>query len=512
MEVILTPKTIEEIDWDALLIGVTHTSPTRENEKEAAAFWGMPLEAPDVTAMTQAFSCQKHCGKGRHEGEVRVASVLTKRGPKLLLLLNLGASEKVTADILRQRCGAAARVMREYGLRRAAIVADNTWLHGGEQRQLAAQAIAEGLTMGNYRYRALARDEHQDNGVTSLFILLSSPTDQPIWESGTRKGIIMAEAVNQARDMINEPANRMTPRDLAAAAVSLGKKYGMAVQVFDRHAAETAGLSAFLAVAQGSHEPPTFTVLKYQGQPGAHHCLALIGKGITFDSGGISLKPDEGMAEMKDDMAGAAVVLAAMQVIGKLKPRCNVMAVLPATENMPGGQALKPGDVISSLEGLSIEVISTDAEGRLILADALSYARQNGATHLVDVATLTGACVVALGHTTAGVMTNNDQWCQQLLQVAAATGEKMWQLPLDETYREQIDSTVADLKNTGGRPAGCITAGMFLRAFSGDTPWVHIDIAGVTEADKDRGFNVKGATGFGVRSLAQLALEFGNVR
>lgn len=505
----MTTKTARQVDWDALLIGVVQKA-TQGRKKDEAAYWGMPQDMPEITAMAQAFS--RHAPTGDKEREVRVTSVLTERGPKLLLLLDLGAQEDVTVNTLRHCCGTAARLIRRYGLQRAAVIADNAWLQAGAPHHAVAQAMVEGISMGNYRYRAVDKNDVQDNGITNLTFLIPDPQNQPAWETGARRGLIMAEAVNQARDMINAPANRMTPRILAKAAVSLGKKYGFAVQVLDRQAAESAGLSAFLAVAQGSHEPPTFTVLKYQGQPQERHCLALVGKGITFDSGGISLKPDAGMAEMKDDMAGAAIVLAAMRVIGELKPRVNVMAVLPATENMPGGQALKPGDVISSLEGLTIEVISTDAEGRLILADALSYARQNGATHLVDVATLTGACVVALGHVTAGVMANNNQWCQRVLQVAAATGEKMWQLPLDPAYREQIESTVADLKNTGGRPAGCITAGMFLSAFVGDTPWVHIDIAGVTESDKNRGFNIKGATGFGVRSLAQLALEFGDVR
>jgi len=302
----------------------------------------------------------------------------------------------------------------------------------------------------------------------------------------------------------------MTPSKMAETAGGIAGRYGLDLTVLDADAAAELGFNAFLAVARGSQEPPKIILLKYTGDPAAgKNLLAFVGKGITFDSGGLSLKPSEGMQEMKDDMAGAAAVLAAMQAIAQLKPAVNILAVLPCTENLPSGYALKPGDVIDSLAGKTIEIISTDAEGRLILADAIAYARRLGATHIVDLATLTGACVVALGHVASAVMTNNRDWGRLILAAAEATGEKMWELPLFEEYKEQIKSDIADIKNTGGRPAGAITAGIFLAEFAGDTPWVHIDIAGTVSSDKEKDYNVKGATGVGVRTLIQLAANLG---
>ena len=264
---------------------------------------------------------------------------------------------------------------------------------------------------------------------------------------------------------------------------------------------------AFLAVAQGTQEPPRLIILKYTGNPIKTEYVAFIGKGVTFDSGGISLKPSEGMEEMKTDMAGGAAVLGAMRAIAQLKPKLNVIAIVPCTENMPSGISLKPGDVISSMAGKSIEIVNTDAEGRLLLADAVTYAKQLGAEKLVDLATLTGACVVALGSITSGIISNNDKWCERVLDAASKCGEKMWRLPAFDEYKEQIKSPIADLKNSGGRPAGAITAGLFIAEFAGNTPWVHIDIAGTATVNKDTGYNVTGATGAGVRTLIQLACD-----
>jgi leucyl aminopeptidase len=279
--------------------------------------------------------------------------------------------------------------------------------------------------------------------------------------------------------------------------------------VIERDEARELGMDAFLGVAQGSQQPPKFIVLHYNGRGPDENDIALIGKGITFDSGGISIKPSEGMGDMKGDMAGGAAVMAAMGAIAELKPKVNVMAVVAATENLPGGTALKPGDVLKSMSGKTIEIITTDAEGRLTLADAISYARKQGARTIIDVATLTGAIEVALGNICTGVFGNNQDLVNRIIAAGEQAGERAWQLPMLEEYKEQNKSNVADIKNSGGRPAGSITAALFLAEFAGDTPWVHMDIAGTSDTDKERGYLVKGATGIPVRTLVNFVMASG---
>ena len=264
-------------------------------------------------------------------------------------------------------------------------------------------------------------------------------------------------------------------------------------------------MHALLSVSQGSIQLPKLIIIKYMGDTNSKHLTAFVGKGVTFDSGGISIKPSLNMGEMKDDMAGGAAVLGAMAAIGQLKPKVNILGVIPCVENMPSGQAYKPGDVICSMSGKTIEIISTDAEGRLILADAITYANKLGATQIIDIATLTGACVVALGSVTSGLITNDVNFCRQVLQAVADTGEKVWELPNFSEYKKDIQSNIADLKNSGGRMAGAITAGLFIEEFVENTPWVHIDIAGTANIEKEDGYNLKGGTGVGTRTLIQLA-------
>ncbi len=307
--------------------------------------------------------------------------------------------------------------------------------------------------------------------------------------------------------MVNEPANYMTPSSMAEIATSLAKSYGLELEVLEREQMQKLGMGALLGVTQGSRQPPKFIVLRYQGGDSAQVDLALVGKGITFDAGGISIKPSEGMVEMKGDMAGGAAVMAALGAIARLKPRLNVIALVPCTENLPGGEALKPGDVLTAMNGKTIEIISTDAEGRLVLADALSYAGKLGAGRIVDVATLTGSCRIALGDGCSGVFGNNQELVDKIIAASAVAGELMWQLPMYEQAKEQLKSEVADIKNVGGKWGGAITAAHFLAEFAGDTPWVHIDIAGTSLSEKDRGYIVKGATGVAVRTLVNLALS-----
>ncbi len=324
---------------------------------------------------------------------------------------------------------------------------------------------------------------------------------------GIDKGKVLAEAANLARDMANESANYMTPARMAEVATGLARTYGLEVDVLEREQIQELGMGGLLGVAQGSQQPPRFIVLRYRGGDSAEEDVALLGKGVTFDSGGISIKPSEGMGEMKGDMAGGAAVVAAMSAIARLKPGVNVVAIIPATENMPSGDALKPGDIITAMNGKTIEIISTDAEGRIILADALSYAEKLGARFIVDVATLTGSCRAALGDVYTGVFGNNQELVDKVIAAGAEAGERMWQMPMPEQYKEQNKSDVADIKNVGGKWGGAITAAQFLAEFVDNTPWVHLDIAGTSLSEKERGYLVKGATGVPVRTLVNLILS-----
>jgi leucyl aminopeptidase len=306
--------------------------------------------------------------------------------------------------------------------------------------------------------------------------------------------------------MINEPANFMTPSDMAEIARKVATEYGLDYTVLEREQMQELGMGALLGVAPGSQQPPKFIILKYEGDDPSHKPLGLVGKGITFDSGGISLKPSESMSDMKGDMSGGATVIAALRGIAQLKPKINITALIPATENLPSGTALKPGDVLKAMNGKTIEIANTDAEGRLILADALSYAQKLELTPVVDIATLTGACHIALGDFATGAFTNDQELCNKVVKAGDEAGEKLWQMPMYEEYKEQNKSEIADIKNTGGRYGGAITAAKFLNEFTGDIPWVHLDIAGTFYSSKEKGYLIKGATGVGVRTLINFAI------
>jgi leucyl aminopeptidase len=373
----------------------------------------------------------------------------------------------------------------------------------------AARAVTEGFILGLYRFdKHHTRDADKPRGsVSGLTILASSARQRAATERGVEVGRVMAEATNLARDLGNEAANRMTPSDVAEEALRVAAEHGLECQIIERAEAERLGMGSYLSVSNGSVEPPKFIVLRYHGAARRGNYVGLIGKGITFDSGGISIKPAAGMEAMKWDMSGAASVIGAISAIAQLEPRINVMAVAPCTENLPSGSATKPGDVVYAMDGQSIEVVNTDAEGRLVLADGIAYAKSEGATSLIDVATLTGAMSVALGNVRVGVFANDDRLWNQLETASEAAGERYWRMPLDDDYNRQIKSDIADLKNTGGRPAGSITAAKFLQAFAGDTPWAHLDIAGVMNVTSERGEWVKGMAGIPVRTLVQHVLN-----
>ncbi len=416
-----------------------------------------------------------------------------------VVIAGLGPAEKIGLDEIRHAAANGARRARSLSSGTLAVAVDGK--ECGFSTDEIAGAITEGLDLGLYRF-----DRHQTPKKAPNVLQRGSLHSDNVAavEAGIAHGRSLAGAANFARDLANEPSNLLTPTELANRAEAWAADHNVEIEVLDEAAAAELGMGSFLGVAKGSHQPARFLIMRHRGggdEPGLGYC----GKGITFDTGGISIKPAANMEAMKQDMSGAAAVVAAMGSIADLQLPINVTALAPCTENMPGGNAIKPGDVLTAMNGATIEVINTDAEGRLVLADALSYANHLGLSPLIDVATLTGACAVALGDVATGVMANDDDLAAEVIEAGKRAGEKFWQLPMFPEYDEQIRSQVADVKNTGGRLAGAITAAKFLARFAGDTPWAHLDMAGTDDASKTRGTQVKGATGVPVRSLVRFA-------
>ncbi len=424
-----------------------------------------------------------------------------------VLVAGLGKREKFTLDSIRSVAAESCKFLRKLRVKQVATIVHGAGI-GGMAPEKAVQALTEGSILGLYGFRKHITKEPEHGQIDELLIVERDVNKVPVLESGVRLGKIMAEATNFARDLINEPANHMTPTDMAEVARKVAEQYGLEFTALERDEMKKLGMGALLGVAQGSKQPPKFIILSYHGDNTSKNTLGLVGKGLTFDSGGISIKPSEGMDQMKGDMAGGAVVIAAIKAIAQLKLKINVTGLVPATENLPGGAALKPGDILKAMNGKTIEVVSTDAEGRLILADAISYARKQGLSPIIDIATLTGACRVALGDICTGAFGNNQELINKVIKAGEEAGEKVWQLPMFEEYKEQNKSDVADIKNSGGRYAGAITAAQFLAEFSQDTPWTHLDIAGTSFASKEKTYLVKGATGVAVRTLVNLAMGF----
>jgi len=443
--------------------------------------------------------------------EITIIHSLGKLTADRVVVAGLGKQTELTLDKVRGAVAETCRRLRQKGVDSIATTAQGAGI-ANISPETAAQAVTEGVLLGTYTFRKHITTEAEYGEINQFLIVTSNQAELPLLEQGCYKGRILAEATNLARDMVNEPANYMTPSHMADMATKLAETYGLKISVLEREQMQELGMGALLGVTQGSQQPPKFIILRYQGSDSAEIDMALVGKGITFDSGGISIKPSEKMGEMKGDMAGGAAVMAAISAIAQLKPKINVMTVVPATENLPGGNALKPGDILTAINGKTIEIISTDAEGRLILADALGYAKKLGAKLMVDVATLTGACRVALGDICSGSFGNNQELVDKVIAAGAEAGELIWQMPMYEQYKEQNKSEVADIKNTGGRYAGAITAAQFLAEFVGDTPWVHLDIAGPSMSDKERTYLVKGATGVPVRTLVNFTLSLAKSR
>jgi leucyl aminopeptidase len=447
--------------------------------------------------------------KGKHK-ELSLIHSLGRLPSPRVLIVGLGKQQDFTLDRVRNLAAGAARYLRRLSVDSFATITHGAGLAGLEP-EACAQAIAEGTVLGLYTFKRHKKKNENEREVREVTIVEQDASKVRALRRAVERGRILAEAANFARDMANEPANILTPTEMASRARKMAKETGLECRVLEQKELEKMGMGAFLGVARGSRQPPKLIVLDYRGG-GRRPTLGLLGKGITFDSGGISIKPSAGMEAMKGDMHGGASVIAAMGAIARLKPRINVTAIVPTTENMPGGNATKPGDVVKAMSGKTIEVINTDAEGRLVLADALAYARKLELSPLVDVATLTGAISIALGKVALGTMTNNQELCDRVIEAGKASGEKIWQLPLFDEYKEQIKSDVADIKNVGGREGGAITAALFLAEFAEDTPWVHLDMAGVDHYDKENGVLVKGASGIPVRTLVNFTLSLSQTR
>lgn len=425
--------------------------------------------------------------------------------PRKVMIVGLGKQVDLNLDKIRQIAALAVQHCRKCCTKN--VVTTLSSLDDTLATDVVTAALVEGALLGLYNFEIYKSKKDPQTVLEQLWIAEPDEQKAKTMAHGIKKGRVFAEATNFARDLVNHPGNFMTPAILADRATYVAEHFNLELSILEKADMERAGMGAMLGVSQGSEEPPKLILLKYSGNQSSDEVVTFIGKGVTFDSGGISIKPSEGMGVMKEDMAGGATVIGAMMAIGMLRPKINVVGIIPAVENMPSGKALKPGDIITTLSGKTIEIITTDAEGRLILADAVTFARQTGATKIIDIATLTGACVVALGTIVSGVVSNDRQLADQVLSAAKQAGEKMWELPNYDEYKEQIKGVLADLKNSGGRHAGAITAGLFISEFAEDTPWVHIDIAGTASVDKVQGYNVKGATGVGVRTLVQLILN-----
>ena len=446
--------------------------------------------------------------QGDFKGELFECRLLYTYGAlpaKRVLLTGLGKKDEFDLERWRGAASKAGQFIRNSGIKQFAFPIMK--FNALSEVELA-EAFVTGLRLGTYQFnefKTLERDKIQEIG-EAIILGVTAEEIQSLKE-GVRKGQIVSEAVCMARDLVNGPSNKVTPTVLAEKAQQIAKRYGMEIQVLEVSQAEAMGMGAFVAVAKGSQEPGKFITLEYN-KGKELDTIALVGKGITFDSGGISIKPSEKMERMKDDMSGAAVVLAAMQAASEFQLPLHLVGIMPATENLPSGKAYKPGDILKTLSGQTVEVISTDAEGRLILSDALTYSLRYQPKAIIDLATLTGACVIALGDYVIGLFGNDESLLSRIEKASGKTGERGWRLPLWDEYFEYLKSDVADFRNVGTRSAGAIIGAIFLSKFVEKTPWVHLDIAGPASIEKEKPYIPRGGTGAGVRLLIQLLRDW----
>lgn len=442
---------------------------------------------------------------GRLNQTLPLLHALPASGIKILLV-GLGKEDECTLDRIRGACASGARAARDMG-RRSFVVPHDFVEHPACPPPRAIRAVVEGVRLGLYRFRRYKTRDNDNGGPEPGRCIISVERGRRAARvrDEIKKAAIIADAVCTARDLVNMPGNDATPSFLSDRAAVFARSSGLRCTILDRNAARRLGMNAFLSVSRGSDQPPRFIVLEHRPTRRTNQRpVVLIGKAVTFDSGGISLKPAQDMAEMKSDMAGGAAVLAVLEACARLALPQHVVGLIPAAENLPGGGALKPGDIVTAMSGTTIEIITTDAEGRLMLADALTYAQRYKPAAIIDIATLTGACVTALGNEAAGLMGTDDTLLRALRVAGEVTGERVWELPLWREYADLLKSDVADIKNAAGRNAGAITGGCFLKHFAGSAPWAHLDIAGTAWTKKPLPYAPKGATGAGVRLLVEV--------
>ncbi len=493
MQIESTTKAYQELDVQAVAIAVF---------KDEKADKGILKELDSLTAglITSVIDSEELKGK---EAETVYLHLVGNNGIQAgrLLLVGVGERAEYTTTQVAQMAGTAFRALRGKNAKSVAIVPR---LEGDAED--IASVVIQGCIMGLFepdKYRTADKEERQ---IERLVVVMEG-ADEAALKRGSERGKVIGESVNFTRDLANEPGAYMTPTNMAERAHSIAQEYGLTIDVLDEARMEQEGMGSLLSVARGSDEPGKLIVLKYVPQNSSGESdglLAFVGKGITFDSGGISLKPGENMELMKYDMTGGATVMGAMRAIGQLKPNIPVLGVIPCAENLPSGKATKPGDVVRAMTGKTIEVINTDAEGRLILADAIAYAKKLGATRIVDMATLTGAVSIALGDVNVAVLGTDQELIDEIIVAGKEAGEKFWQLPLDKEYSKQIKSDIADIKNVGGRKAGTITAAAFLKEFADGVSWAHLDIAGTAWGDEAKPYRSKGPTGIAVRTLLRI--------
>jgi leucyl aminopeptidase len=504
MQIQLEYKPVEKLSADALV------AICFEADKPAETMAVEPATTSDPEVAKQSGWLAELRASGEFTGKLyEHATLFRPEGieAKRLVVVGGGKREKFSSVEARRIAGVVVRTLQPKGIKTVAL------LLPPESGEEIGAAAAEGAVLGGWEPDKYKSDPKKHAKRLETFVVAAPSSTAAVTEKAIERAQIIADAQNFTRDLVNEPANRLTPAALAEAARQAAADHGLHCDILDEAAMEKLGMGSLLGVARGSSNRPFLIILKYHpgSNFGSDH-LALVGKGVTFDTGGISIKPADGMEKMKYDMAGAAATLGAMKAIAQLKPSIQITAYIPTVENMINGDAQRPGDIVTSLSGKTIEVLNTDAEGRLILADAISYAKQNGATHLVDAATLTGAIGIALGHHNMGAFTNNQEFLDKFLAAAKFAGEKAWQLPMDDEYKDYLKSPFADLPNIGGRYGGSITAAWFLREFADPTPWIHLDIASTAWLDDGRAWLSKGPSGVAVRSFVQLALQWSGTR
>jgi leucyl aminopeptidase len=491
MDVIGNTKSLTDIDAQALAVAVF------KGEKADGGVLKI-LNAAIGGSIAEAINSEEFTGKENETAYFHVNGGKLKF--KRVLLVGCGERDSYKPAQVTQMAGSATRFLRSKSVQNIAIAPRSD---DGAER--VAQTVVVGAIMGLFepdKYRTKDKEKREIKSITVVI----EDADKKAVQRGADRGLIIGESINFTRDMANEPGAYMTPTIMADRAKKVAKEFGLSIDVLDQKQMEKLGMGSLLGVSRGSDEPPKLIIMKYEPsrfRGKKDGLLALVGKGVTFDSGGISLKPGENMELMKYDMTGAATVIGTMRAIAQLKPSIPVLGVAPCTENLPSGKATKPGDVLRAMTGKTIEVINTDAEGRLILADAIAYAKKLGATKIIDMATLTGAVSIALGDVNTAILGTDQELIDEVIASGVEVGEKFWQLPLDKEYTNQIKSDIADIKNVGGKKAGTITAAAFLKEFSEETPWAHLDIAGTAWGDSATSFRSKGPTGVAVRTLIE---------